>query len=113
MDKKWWGRLSARGWIIGLFLAIVKDLYGLLLHMQKRQQTIRATAPADRAQALKRLNGEHRTLVLGLLKNVLDLNLPANVLGITNHSTGRVGAIGVITSFIGAYQVWPAKSKLP
>ena len=108
---------TARAWFIGLLFSIALDIHKLQLNQTKQQKVqavLKASGSASSATNLeaarrdfKALAAEQRTLLIDLLRDVLDLALPGSTLEYVKLSPTTVGIAGAITSAIGIYQNWP------
>ena len=54
------------------------------------------------------VSSQNVPLVLDLVRDVLDITIPASSLEYVRLESGTVGLAGAITSLIGAYQNWPS-----
>jgi len=108
---------TARAWFIGLLFSIALDIHKLQLNQAKQQKVqavLKASGSASSAanleaarRDLKALAAEQRTLLIDLVRDVLDLALPGSTLEYLKLSPTTVGVAGAVTSAIGIYQNWP------
>eukprot|EP00164_Ancoracysta_twista_P001223 GFYU01001603.1.p1 GENE.GFYU01001603.1~~GFYU01001603.1.p1 ORF type:complete len:250 (+),score=60.00 GFYU01001603.1:58-807(+) len=119
---------AAKFWFTSILLSLLADIIQLQALIDKQQVTrqkirkynnqLKGTTGAERqpieanieqAQAaLRQTLAQRQALNLNFVKNMCDLPLSFNSTGfMTNKlSNGLTGACGVLSSFIGAYQVW-------
>ncbi|XP_062518954.1 peroxisomal membrane protein 11B-like [Corticium candelabrum] len=88
-----WTKRSNWIWLFGILFLIVRDVYNIRVRKLTKRSNYRA-----------------------LVRNVCDMMLPVGNLGIVRcHDSGTAGLFGIISSLIGAYDIWlkvEAKNKI-
>eukprot|EP00127_Corallochytrium_limacisporum_P002528 Clim_evm85s128 gene=Clim_evmTU85s128 len=105
---------SSYAWVFGLLCGIFKNLHIMHLNQEKLTALLQGNRPSTQEEldTYNKNLAHYRDVqfkeILDLVKNVLDLGIPLTTLQYVSFTSGRVGLIGVITSIIGWYQIWPA-----
>jgi peroxin-11B len=116
-------RYHSEAWFSGLLFGALLCLYRLqLLVKEERLLSASATPPSTaadilhrtdltelRKRQLLRLQDRKAAQVIGVVKNMTDLIIPAARLRWLLVSDGTVGLAGSITSCIGVYQTYPKR----
>jgi len=95
-------RKANQFWLLAMISAIIKNAYLL----QQTQISINNTTKYD---ALVSLRQRQFSFLLDLVRNMFDLTIPSTALSkelAARLPSGVVGLCGMISSFIGLYQVW-------
>jgi hypothetical protein len=105
-------------WLYGLFFGVVLNMYKLraLLEEQKSQSAVLRNSEASgnqeqadkAAKAIVAIDDKKNKQVMGIIKNGIDMIIPAQRLQWVPVSDGTAGLAGAITSCIGIYDTWPA-----
>lgn len=110
-------RLAAYGWMIGLLFSIFADIYKIQTFLESNKSNAKDLSNSAINSTLwffKSLsssnNNESGKLCRILVQDSLDILLPMNVLNITNYNSGVIGLIGLSTSLMGLYNIWPSKN---
>lgn len=124
VDKDKWSSLSARFWIVTLLLSLVRDLYEIIqifsqeLNLQALKSSRsqykngvsehrQITRPAHtNAQTIMKCILENQPVFLDLVKNLCDLILPLETLGLITASPGIQGLAGTFSSLVGIVSAW-------
>jgi len=101
-DEKRLEKIHARGWMYGLLISIITDIYKI----NALNKDIQNAQAKDKPALLQKRQDQF----VGLAKNGLDVLIPATRLDIIDIQSKYVGLIGAITSIIGFYQAWNGKA---
>jgi len=117
--------IHSKAWLYGLFFGVVLNIYKLraLLDEERLKRSALRSAEAQNnsdasrsaSKDLVALDDKKNKQLMGLVKNSLDMVIPAQRLQWLPVSDGTAGVAGTITSIIGIQDTWPkadgAKSK--
>ncbi|GHJ83635.1 hypothetical protein NliqN6_0037 [Naganishia liquefaciens] len=113
--------ISQRFWLGGILLSLLSSSASMFrLRTEGRRLALSRTAeksgPED--QEARRAEGrallkERASLISQLTLDCLDVWIPATNLGYAHLNDGAIGAIGVVTSYIGLQQQWIKVHGLP
>ncbi|KAJ9094956.1 hypothetical protein QFC21_005748 [Naganishia friedmannii] len=113
--------ISQRFWLSGIVLSLVSSSASMVrLRAEGRRLALTRSAekggPDD--QEVRKAEGrallkQRATLVSQLTLDCLDFWIPATNLGYAHLNDGAIGAIGVVTSYIGLQQQWIKINGLP
>ncbi|CAH1797467.1 unnamed protein product [Owenia fusiformis] len=128
IDKKYWGKTSAKFWMTQIILNLTRNLYDICSavsnELYKRNKSKRSRGdkngdieasinPAPKqTPLLLKVIGDNKPVFLDSAKNVADVWLPMSVLGHVNISPGTQGMLGVISSCIAILVTWNPTLKL-
>lgn len=102
-------------WCVGLISTILIDLQALktTANKEKALQVEQWNAGAKESRAatspeLKTLQAKKNEILLNCVKNSADLCIAATLLKVVELSQSKIGVLGLISGFIGTYQLYPS-----
>ncbi|EGG14234.1 transmembrane protein [Cavenderia fasciculata] len=104
LDTARLGWYSSISWLFGLVSSIIIDMNALSVTLRKEKQLIKDGVDINSDQYVAVLKKKHE-LYLNCFKNGADSVIAANLLKIYQTNQGTVGTCGLISAFIGAYQM--------
>ena len=124
IDKDYWGKLSARFWIVTIVLNIIRDIYEILgiLYSEIKQRNAKKSRSqykngasehkhlsrpsVGNTQLLLKCVVENPPVFLDLVRNICDAVLPLEALGYIKASPGIQGLTGTVSSVLGIASTW-------
>ncbi|XP_070536333.1 uncharacterized protein [Ptychodera flava] len=100
VDLKFWSKISAWTWFLGIFSLLMRDLRKLQM-ISERAKTVKDRQDKEARKALRK---EYHAARLELIKNFCDFWIPLGILEYSSKGWGATG--GVVSSLIGWKQQW-------
>jgi len=104
----------SKGWFFGLLAGLILcalKLKSAAEGLQSARKTFRAAADNAASDKARKEIATHDTnknkQMMGIIKNAIDIVIPAARLNWLPVSDGTVGLAGTVTSLIGIYDTWP------
>jgi len=111
----------SKAWLYGLAAGAVLAIYKLRLVLEEyriHKETLRTAETSNNKEGISAaqrsiasLDSKRNKQVMSLIKNSVDMVIPAARLSWLPVSDGTVGLAGTVTSIIGAYDTWPSEAK--
>lgn len=118
-NLKKWGNVASKFYLASLICAFLRDLYSLYVDAERCLQNAKFEGKElERPKAklgfllFVRVIQKNPQATLDCIKNGCDIVIPLSSLGYLGVNNGVVGACGVISSLIGAYQIAKPSIKL-
>ncbi|KPP65343.1 peroxisomal membrane protein 11A-like [Scleropages formosus] len=130
INKECWSRAASRCYLISLVLSLARDVYFFAQvtawaaqMMEHQKKPLQPKSKAGEAACYPLLGScipaliykglkNNPPLILDALKNICDLFIPLDTLGIYETSPGMVGLCGLLSSFIGILTLLKPNLKL-
>ncbi|KAL4658677.1 peroxisomal membrane protein 11A-like [Arapaima gigas] len=130
IDKERWSRTASRCYLVSLVLSLVQDMYaisqitswaGQKMEHQRKPLPPKGKAgeavccPLSRNVLPSHLHEGLKSnipIILDVLKNICDLFIPLDRLGIYKINPGMLGLCGVLSSFMGIFTLLQPKLKM-
>ncbi|XP_055700920.1 peroxisomal membrane protein 11B [Phlebotomus papatasi] len=107
-----WNRLSNKYWLFSMVMNLIRDFYEIkrLLQMQppKKNPENKVRLPLDTLRCIC----DHKAVMWDTIKNVCDLFIPLNGLGIVRLNPRTIGLLGLISSLAGLVALIEPTAKL-
>lgn len=120
LDKERWSRNSSRCYLLSLVMSLTRDVYVVVqlmtrrardAHFRQKMEAHLSESPEVAEAVVPHLDAfifllfesfkSHPAVALDMLKNICDLFIPLNTLGIYQSNAGVVGLCGLMSSVIG------------
>lgn len=112
VDVEKWNRLSNKYWLFSMVMNLLRDFYEIkrLLQMQppKKNPENKVRLPLDTLRCIC----DHKAVMWDTIKNVCDLFIPLNGLGIIRLNPRTIGLLGLISSLAGLVALIEPTAKL-
>ena len=117
IDLRYWNRLANRFWLLAIILALLRDLYELVVAIQMERKRLKqysssSGTPPSGKQVVVNVMRNNPGLVVDIVKNGSDFCIPASRLDLIYLPSGVVGLLGVISSVAGLLGDWNEQLKL-
>lgn len=105
INDRFWGRLSNRFWLVAITLSLLRDLYELLVAIRLEKNRVSQYTPSSGRSTPGALISaalcSNPALALDVVKNVMDMWIPASYLDLITLPSGIVGMVGVVSTLAG------------
>jgi len=104
-------------WCVGLISTILIDIQAFksnsykekALRVEQWNSGVKEGRPAVVSNEMKTVLAKKNEILLNCVKNLADLFIAATLIRLVELSQGKIGILGLISGFIGTYQLYPSQ----